>query len=76
MAIPAALSIIQSEARAEADEKFPAFRSREDAIQNEELAKRIVQEKTAAFLEENGLTQEQLDQIVAEYQLSLGAPLR
>ena len=76
MAIPGKLSQVRAEAHARANAVYARSDSREDAIRNEEYGQRLEEEGTRAFLEEHQLTPEELDLIIEEYQLSLGAPLR
>lgn len=76
MALPAELSRLRADAARRADEVYDPFRSKEDAIRNEELAVRLFDEAKDGMLEEKSLTPGQLDEIVREYQLSLGGNLR
>jgi len=76
MAIPARLSVLSAQAQARADAVYDEFRSREDAILNEEYGTQLEAEVRASLLEEFELSSEQLDAVIEEYQLSLGAPLR
>ena len=76
MAVPGKLSQVRAEAHARADAVYAPFESRDEAIRNEEYSRTLEDEATRAFLEEHRLTQEELDLIMEEYQLSLGAPLR
>ena len=76
MAIPPALTRLKSEASRRADELYDPFRSRENAVQNEETVLRLFTESKQALLAEHGLTEDQLDEIIREYQESLGANLR
>lgn len=76
MAIPAALSRLRAGAQRRADEVYDPFRSKENAILNEEMAVRLFDEAKAVMLAEKSLTPEELDEIIREYQLSLGGNLR
>lgn len=76
MAVPAKLSQLRADAQRRADEIYDPFRSKEDAVRNEEMRLRLFDEAKAALLAENGLSPEELDEIVREYQLSLGGNLR
>jgi hypothetical protein len=76
MTVPPALSRLKAEASRRADEVYDPFRSRENAIRNEEMSQRIYEESRQSFLAEHGLSEPQLDEIIREYQASLGANLR
>ncbi len=76
MALPAELSRLRADAERRADEMYDPFRSKDDAIRNEEMRVRLFDEAKNGMLEEKSLTPEQLDEIVREYQLSLGGNLR
>ena len=76
MAIPPKITLLHAEAQAKANAVYSKFQSRADAVRNEEYASQLKAEATEAFLQETGLTRKQLDDIITEYQLSLGAPLR
>lgn len=76
MAIPAALSRLRADAQARADELYDPFRSKEDAVRNEEMRVRLFGDAKHQLLAENDLTPEQLDEIIREYQRSLGGSLR
>ena len=76
MAIPSALTRIRGEAQRRAAEIYDPFRSRENAVRNEEYFTRLQIELRAEFLEEKDLSEDAVKEIVAEYQASLGADLR
>ena len=76
MAVPPKITVLHAEAQATANAVYSKFRSRADAVRNEDYAGQLKAAATETFLRETGLTREQLDAIIEEYQLSLGAPLR
>jgi hypothetical protein len=76
MAIPPALSRLRGAAQRRADEIYDPFRSREDAVRNEEYFARLLGESRADLLAAQRLTEADVQQIIAEYQASLGANLR
>lgn len=76
MAVPAELSRLRATAQARAAEIYDPFRSKEDAIRNEEYFARINKEMRAALLEERNLNEAEVAEILAEYQASMGAELR
>lgn len=76
MAVPAELSRLKADAAARADAIYDPFRSKEDAICNEELTAQLYDAAKTELLAQKSLTSEQLDEIIREYQLSLGGNLR
>jgi hypothetical protein len=76
MAIPPALSRLKADANRRADELYDPFKSRANAIRNEEAAARLFNESRDGLLAEHGLSAEQLDEIIREYQASQGANIR
>ncbi len=76
MAVPAELSRLKADAEARADALYDPFRSKEDAIRNEELSTQFYEAAKTELLAQKSLTPEQLDEIIREYQLSLGGNLR
>ena len=76
MAIPPRLSRLRGDAQKRADEIYDPFRSKDDAIRNEEYFAQLYDAAVKDVLSETKLTEEQLDQIIKEYQLSLGGNLR
>lgn len=76
MALPAELTRLRADAQQRADAAYDPFRSKEDAIRNEEMWVRLFDEARAHLMEQNSLTPAELDEIVREYQLSLGGNLR
>lgn len=76
MAVAAQISRLKGEANKRADEIYDPFRSRENAIRNEETSARFFSDSRALLMREHRLTDEQLGEILREYQASLGANLR
>lgn len=76
MAIPPKVSRLRAEARRRADEVYNPFRSREEAMRNETYKQELFDRSLDDFLDETGLTRQQLDSITEEYQVSMGANLR
>lgn len=76
MALPAELSRLRTDAQQKADEIYDPFRSKEDAIRNEEMRVHLYDEARERLIDENALTPAELDEIIREYQLSLGGNLR
>lgn len=76
MEVAAEVSRLRGAANERADELHDPFRSRENAIRNEEASSQLLEESKAALLAERQLTAEQLEEILREYQASLGANLR
>jgi hypothetical protein len=67
MAIRARLTVIDSEAKAEAAETHDRYASREEAIAYETLVSELKSDKRAALIAEHGILESDLDYIVAEY---------
>jgi hypothetical protein len=76
MALAAQLSRLRGEAQKRAGELYDPFRSRENAIRNDEYSAEQYQAARRKLLNELNLTDEQLDEIVREYQASLGGSIR
>lgn len=76
MAIPSQLSRFRGEAQTRANQVYDPFRSRENAIRNDTYAAEQYQAARGKLLAELHLTDEQLDEIVREYQASLGGNVR
>ena len=76
MAIPPALSRLRAEAQHRADEIYDPFRSKVDAVRNEEFFAQLAAESRKKLLASKGLTEADVELILEEYQSSLGANLR
>jgi hypothetical protein len=76
MAIRARLTVIRSEAKAEAKAQHDPFVSQDEAEAYEVLVGRLNREKRQVLLDEYRLTEADLDAIVQEYLKSQGANVR
>lgn len=76
MALPPEISRLRADAVRRANEIYDPFRSRENAVRNEQMAQRLFTDSKESLLADRNLSAGQLDEIVAEYQTSLGANLR